>query len=69
MPAASANATKKSFGLELQEPRKAAAGAADSTTTSGSSDAAAAGGSSTEGKLKSRKFPWLGMPEDTDWIL
>lgn len=61
-PAASANTTKKSFGLELQERRQAGAAAAGAAGTAGAAGAAAS-------QLKSRKFPWLGMPKDADWIL
>lgn len=63
--AASANATKKSFAVTLQQPDNKSKAARDR----GSS--AAANGKSTgkDDGLKSRSFAFLGMPADEDWIL
>ena len=58
--AASANATKKSFGIQLQQ--------LDTKSKAGSS---AANGNSTgkDDGLKGREFAFLGMPADEGWIL
>lgn len=62
-PAASANATKKSFGLDLQEARQGNASSSGGGAAADGATAAAAG------KPKARKFPFLGMPADANWIL
>ena len=61
-PAASANATKKSFELELVKP-----GGKNGSDAGGSSSSTDGGGASDG--LKKNDFPFLGMPADQDWIL
>ncbi|PRW56820.1 spore coat [Chlorella sorokiniana] len=61
----SANATKKSFAVTLQQPDNKSKAARD-----GGSSAAANGNSTgKDDGLKSRSFAFLGMPADEDWIL
>ncbi len=62
--AASANATKKSFAMTLQQP--------DNKSKAGSNGSGSAAGGNSMGKgdgLKNRQFAFLGMPADEDWIL
>ena len=58
LPAASSNATKKSFSIQLQKP--------DSKQQPADHGS---GGGSKGGGLKGRQFAFLGMPADEDWIL
>lgn len=73
LAAASANATKKSFELELLKPGGAGAPAAEAAVVAanGAPDGGAAPANATGGKagLKANDFPFLGMPKDQDWIL
>lgn len=68
--AASANATKKSFALELQQVATNSSGAAGGNGTAGGGGGAkGAKGSGGKDGMAKRDFPFLGMPADNDWVL